>query len=75
MEFEPMTFRIGVLNHSAKLSSKKLHYLIYLKTQLKTARDEQGTKRIQDSLFVVVFYVNNKLLTKFWCSIRREDRN
>ena len=29
---------------------------------MKSARDEQGTKRIQDFLLVVVFYVKNRLL-------------
>ena len=31
---------------------------------MKTTRDEQGAKRVQDFLFVVVFYENNRLLDK-----------
>ena len=31
---------------------------------MKTTRDEQGAKRIQDFHFVVVFYENNRLLDK-----------
>ena len=60
----------NALDHSAKLSSCPTNeyeitlFNILKDTQLKIGRDEQGTKRIQDFLLVVVFYVKNRLLHK-----------